>query len=491
MVADVRVPLGGGDIGVAEQFLHGTQIRSPVELARLARSFSRDPYAATWNLYERAGEAATLRFGPRRAHLLFGPEANEWVLSTAAPSLSWREAFRSLIPVDGDTALIVSDGADHARRRRLVQPAFHRRRIDATTALIVGETDRAIDTLDVGSTVDIAAVLRAAIRRIVVRSLFGEHLRDRADDIGSRLQPALDFVNLPPQRQVRLAVPGTRYRAALRARSAVDTVIDDELARRRREREKGIEPADDVLTMLLEAAGWLDADDAATERLTHEEVRDQVVSLIAAGYDTTSATAAWAVWRTLRDPGVLALAHAEVDAELGEAAPTSADLPRLPWIGGIVNETLRLHPAAAISARVASEPLRHADVAIGTGDLVLYCPAVTHRMPELWPDPLGFRPGRWVPGHADHHDVATYSFVPFGGGRRRCLGLVFATVELQLLLCRLVQRTALRLVDPTPPRPVGTAAVAPEGGVRVVVERVDPATDPAPVQGQEVQPPLT
>lgn len=203
--------------------------------------------------------------------------------------------------------------------------------------------------------------------------------------------------------------------------------------------------------------------------MSEVEVVDQVISLIAAGYDTTSAALAWAVLAALREPGVWERARDEVQAVVPATRAVSADdLPKLPYVDAVVQETLRLYPPAVISVRVAAEEFEFAGQRIPAGRFIVFSPLATHRLPELWPDPLRFDPGRWDPDADGYRKPGPHEFLPFGGGPHRCIGATFATVELKVMLAQLVRRASLRY-DGDTPRPIGLAAMRPKRGVPVEV----------------------
>ena len=418
------------------------------EMPRIARDGLRRPHEVSQQLHDRFGPVVRLGVWPWTYTYLFGREANELILSERPDEFTWREALRALEPVDGPTALVLSDGAEHKRRRRLVQPAFATRRIDAAVPIVVAEVDAAIDALPKKGPIDLYATYRAVVRRIVVRVLFGDGLAGQADLLGEVLEPAIRFVDRVPQFQGP-GMPGRR--AARRARARADTIVDAEMARRRSTGELGA----DVLGVLL-----------ATD-LSDEERRDQVVSLIAAGYDTTSAAVAWAVLELLRTPGVWEEAKAEVDERLGDRVPEAEDLRAMPYTAAVVNEALRLHPPAVLSGRRASSSFEFAGHAIAEGSIVMFSPYVTQRMPEYWGDDAEeFRPQRWLEG-----EPVPFTFIPFGGAYRKCIGFALAMTEIQVVVVRLLQRTALRLADPSRTvRGMGLSATRPEGGVEVVVD---------------------
>lgn len=416
----------------------------------------RDLGATLQHLHRAYGPAVDVGVGPTRFVYVFGAAANEAVLSTHADAFEWGPAMRPLEVVDGPTALVLSDGADHRRRRRLVQPAFSVKRVDAHLGVITEELDRVLDTWTPGRRVAAHAELRSGIRRIVLRSLFGDHLVDRSDEVGELLEPALRYVQRLPFARLDLDLRVNAYARAVRGVRAADVVVREEIARRQAV-GLDVDAHPDVLTALL--AG---ADD---ELLSGPEVLDQVRSLIAAGYDTTAAAAAWVVHALGRNPDVLDGVRAEVADVLGDSTPTIDALRALPTVDGVVHEVLRLWPPGLVAGRRAVEPVQIAGCQIPAGRMVLYSAYVTGRLPELWPDPERFDPARWAPGAPE---PAPYSFVPFGGGSRRCIGFALATLELQALVVRLAQRTHWRLERPDA-RPVGIATATPAGGVPITI----------------------
>jgi cytochrome P450 len=409
-------------------------------------------------LRERFGPVFAIGYGPMRFVYLLSRDANEYLLTSDPANLRWRDATKILIPVDGETALVVTDGEEHQRRRRLVQPAFQGKRIRGYLDLMVAEVDHTIDGWTAGEQFDVYLALRASIRRVVVRALFGERLRGQADELGERLQPAFDFLDQSYLRQqLKVPLPGTAWKRARDARRGADELIDTEIAWRR---ANGVE-GDDVLSWLLQEGSLSDA-----------ELRDQVVSLIAAGYETTSSTMGWCMYYALSGPEVWKRLRAEVDDVLGDQPLDTADLPALRFVDGVVQEALRLQPAGVVAGRGVVHEVEFDGHRIPAGSLVLYSAYVTHRLPELWTDPDRFDPDRWNPDHEGYREPAPYAFVPFGGGYRRCIGFAFATLELKAMLIQLVRRVDLELTGRAAPQRVGLATGRPDG-VPVRVTRVD------------------
>ncbi|MFA1543639.1 cytochrome P450 [Actinomadura monticuli] len=442
----------------------GARGPSPSLTARHGVAFALNPCASLLRLYAEAGPVAAVGTRRRPFVHLFGPDANAFVFANSG-LFRWREAFDLLVPVNGETALIVSDGADHRRRRRLVQPAFHHRRVAGYVARMADNTDAALRAWRPGRTLDAYAELRSVIRRSTVEVLFGDRLAADAEVIGRRLQVALAAVDQNFVLQMALrSLPNPYMRRVAAARAQVVRRVDEEIDRRLAggTGEDERDGQGDVLGMLLAAR---DEDGAG---LTRQELQDQVISLISAGYDTTSAAMAWAVYALLAHPDAAERARREVAEVVGDRPVRAADLPALTYLDGVVNETLRLFPPAVLSARVPVEDFTYAGHRVPAGAMVLYSPFVTHRMPEVWPQAGRFRPERWDPASRLHRPATASTYLPFGGGPHRCIGSTLATVEIKTMLACLLRGPRLRLVSPAAV-PTSVTAMRPRGGLPVEV----------------------
>lgn len=217
----------------------------------------------------------------------------------------------------------------------------------------------------------------------------------------------------------------------------------------------------------------LASSDSSGDHLADLEVRDQVISLIASGYDSSSTAAGWAVYALLSHPEVYARIRDEVATVARDEELTFDHLAAMEYVGWTVNEILRLYTPGVLTGRKAIEDVEFAGHVIPEGSLALYCQYVTHRLPELWPQPEVFRPERWDASAPGYREPVPFSFVPFGGGYRRCIGFGFAELELRALIAELARRTELSLVG-GPVRPTGVATMWPKGGVHVAVKAIRP-----------------
>ena len=426
------------------------------------------PCEALLALYRRRGPVINSGLGRHGYTYLLGADANKFVFANA-DAFSWRETFENLAIVDGPTALIVSDGADHQRRRSVIAPGLRHREIQNYVQIMASTIDTVIDGWRPGQRLDIYREFRSAVRRSTAESLFGPRIAAHSDFLGAQLQPLLDLTHqLPQVMHMQRWAKTPAWRRAMTARARINDLIDAQIA----EARSAPRPDDHMLTMLINGRG--DEDYA----LSDNEIRDSVISLITAGYETTSGALAWATHALLTVPGAWHAAADEVRHVCGDRPPGADDLAALTYLNGVVHETLRLYPPGVISARRVMRDLRFDGHRIRAGRLLIFSAYVTHRIPEVWLDPTEFRPLRWDPGSPDYRKPAPHEFIPFSGGLHRCIGAVMATTEMTVMLARLVSRTRLRLPAQRI-RAHNLAALSPRPGLTTEVVAV---VDSAPAQ---------
>lgn len=441
-------------------------IKSPIGFLNFRHRLGKDPYGTLEDLHAKFGDTVQVSAGAGQPLVfLFGREANSFILSQHKELFRFREAYQSLIPVVGETALIVSDGADHERLHRLVLPAFRPDALAGYLELMVREVQRVIDELPVGSVVDLQERFRAGIRRSTVGTLFGEHLSDRAEEIGHTIEPALEFANLAPNKQIKVKVVGSNYYNATKARIMVDRIIDAEVDRRLA-LPADQRPVNDVMAVLLAGNEGL--------TMTQLELRDQIVGLLAGGYGTTSAALGWILQELLGSSEVWDEAAKEIQLVVGSRELTMDDLSNLFYLDGVISETLRLHPPSVVLPRYVVTDFEFDGYQIKAGSLVFYSPFVTARDPQLWLRPDEFVPQRWDSSAIGYVPPASYAFVPGGGGSRRCLGFSFATMELKVCLVQIIRRLTLVADYEGPRKTEGIATVRPAGGIPALVAAVSP-----------------
>lgn len=409
------------------------------------------------------GPVCGLGFGPMRLAVVGDPAVLRELFATPTTAFRWNHKFNLLAVVVGPGSMIVSDGEEHKRRRSSVQAAFSRRRLNAWIPMIVERTDAAIDNLGqsvdpAGEVVDMYRVGRSLVLEIVVRAMFGDHLAGHAAEFGELFQRAQDYLEAPAYRQIPHRLPFTARARVRQDRRAFDAIVDDEIARLR------AEPSNDPLNVLASLVAQGD--------LTDAEIRDQVNSLIGAGYDTTSASLAWMVWRSTLEPGLWLRLRNEADTVFGgdrQKEPDPSTLANLELANRVMRETLRLHPAGVVSPREAANDVELGGYSIPKGTLILWSAYLAGRNEKAWTEPLRFHPDRFLDLTAEQRELANSSWVPFGGGARNCIGFALAQMELTLIISRLAQRLDLVPTTSVVPRPVGMVVNRPSGGAPMLV----------------------
>jgi cytochrome P450 len=420
------------------------------------RRILADPQPVLDELRSQYGPIVGLGAGPLRMAVVGDPSALRELFQMANDAFVWGHRFNVVGFVVGERSMIVSDGDDHTRRRSSVRAAFSRRRLNGWVPMIVERTDVAVDRLidDLGGAAgeaDLYRVARGLVLEVVVRSLFGERLEARAAEIGDLFWRPQAYLESPAIRQLPHRFPYTRRARVRQDRRAIDAIIDGEIGFRR------AQPSGDPLDVLetLVADGGL----------TDAEVRDQVVTLIGAGYDTTAATLAWMVWCTSLADGLWGRLREEADAVFpATGPPDGSTLARLDLASRVMRETTRLHPAGAISPRQAARDLTVAGYRVPRGTMILWSAYLAGRDPAAWPAPLTFDPDRFVDPDPGQQALADLAWVPFGRGARNCIGFALAQMELTLIIARLAQRLDIEPIARRLPRPVGMVVNRPEGG---------------------------
>jgi hypothetical protein len=350
-------------------------------------------------------------------------------------------------PVAGPESVLLLDGKRHLHTRKLMLPSFHGERIRVYGDLIGEIAEAEVDRWPLDATFPIHPSMQAITLRVILRAVFGIEDIDRRAEL-ERLIPKLiasPALLWPPLGyDLGRHSPWGRF---LALREQVDAILYDEIERRRA--DPSLEERDDVLSMLLLAR------DEHGEGMSEGELRDQLVTLLLAGHETTATALAWAFERLLRNPTVLDRLRATLAA--GDEA----------YLDCVVKETLRSRSIIPYAIRRLTEPMEIGGYAVPAGAFVGCSTILTHRRPDLYPDPDAFRPERFEDGGAD-----TYTWIPFGGGVRRCLGASFATFEMKVILRRVLDRCELSPSEEKPERPVRRfVTYPPSRGARVTLTR--------------------
>jgi len=428
-------------------------------LAR-TRAFLRDPLRILLDAYEGFGPVFTVRVLHAPVVFMLGPEANHYMTVSHAENFRWRDGgMRDLIPLLGD-GLLTIDGAAHRTARRVMLPAFHRDRILEAGEVMLAETEHALGELLPGERLDVYDWTRRLALRIAMRALFGFD-PDRSDRgaLAHEFEVGLGYYGRDYFLQA-LRGPRTPWARMQLARRRIDEVIYAEIALRRA--TSGEEERTDLLGLLL--AGR----DEDGNGLSDQQVRDQVMTLLFAGHDTTTSTVTFLLYELARHPHELARVQEELDRVLGDAPATPAQLfSELPQLDAALDETLRLYPAAWVGPRAAVETYELAGVPVPAGAMVNYSSWASHRLPELFPDPEAYVPDRFTP--EARAKLPKGAYMPFGGGSRMCIGMRFGQLEIKAIVSRLLQRYRFEQLPGRTMSVQTTPTLGPRGGLPMVV----------------------
>jgi retinoid hydroxylase len=403
------------------------------------RRFAGEPLQVLLESYERFGPIFTLRLFHGNVVFMLGPAANHYITVSHASNFSWREShFRDLIGLMGD-GLLTIDGEFHRRSRQIMLPAFHRDRILGSVEVIVAETERALEDFAPGATIDLYAWTRRLALRVAMRALFGldpDGERARSMDAAAVFEEALSFYGSDYLLRV-LRGPFTPWARMQRAARTLDALIYSEISRRRADGDRG----EDILSLLL------DAQDEDGTRLSDLQIRDEVMTLMFAGHDTTTSTVAFMFYELARNPEAAAALVAEQDAELPDGRPAAEQLATgaLEQLEMTLDETLRLYPPAWVGPRRALESFEFEGRTVPARAFVNYCSWASHHLPDVYDEPESFRPERFsAEGRAA---LPKGAYVPFGGGSRTCIGMRFGQLEVRTIATLILSRFSLSLPE--------------------------------------------
>jgi cytochrome P450 len=426
-------------------------------------AFSRGPLEFLTNVARRYGDVARFTNGTQDYFMLNHPDYIRDVLVTHNADFMKGRGLQRAKRLLGE-GLLTSEPPLHRRQRRLAQPAFHRQRIASYASMMVDyslrmERERWRD----GQALDIAQEMMHLTLAIVGKTLFDTDTEAEAEEVREALTATMESFSrfmLPFTELLdRLPLPATRrfQRARVRLDAIIYRMIDE---RRRSGEDRG-----DLLSMLIMAQD--EEEDGAG--MTDEQLRDEAMTIFLAGHETTANALTWTWYLLSQHEDVEAKLHAEVDAVLGERPPVAEDLPQLRYTEMVLAESMRLYPPAWILGRRALKDYEVGGFRLPAGSIVVLSPYVMHRDERYFPDPSRFDPERWTPEAKEARPP--FSYFPFGGGPRRCIGEGFAWMEGILVIATLSRLWRMRLVPGhvVETRPVVT--LRPKHGMRMTLER--------------------
>jgi cytochrome P450 len=403
----------------------------------------------------------TVAFG---TEVLFArPEAIKEIFTGDPDTLRAGEANTILKPVLGSNSVLLLDGEPHVRQRRLMLPPFHGERMSAYTAIMVDATERALRGYRRGDALPLRQVAQRITLEVILRAVFGVEDEAGQHELGDSLRSLLDVAasplasvfNMMPWFQRDLG-PLTPWAAFERKRDAADRLIYAQIAKRRA--AAGADRAD-VLSMLLQAR------DEDGQPMTDVELRDELMTLLTAGHETTATTLCWLFEEVLSRRDVLAAVDAERREVTGGGRLDAPHVGKLRVLDAAVKETMRLHPVIPAVGRRLKAPTRIAGWDLPAGVMVVPAIHLTHRLPDVYPEPERFVLDRFLDKKPD-----PYAWLPFGGGVRRCVGMAFALHELKVVAATMLRERELRLAKPRARTALRGITHAPAGATQLVVQ---------------------
>ena len=402
-------------------------------------TYTRNTLDLMLDNYRRYGDVVRIDVLGIKGVALHGAAANRYILVDAADNflvapLIERVRARWIV----GHGLLFIDDPEHREQRRLMMPAFHRKRIEQYQRVMGDTTAQMLDRWRPGTTLDISREMHRLALTIAGRTLFSLDLAGAAHELGEAVSTLVTVITNPLY--IGLAQlpfdlpPYGKGRTLRRALARIDRVLGQIIA----QHERGGQDTGDVVSMLVAAR------DEQGGRLSAGQVRDQLLTLFVAGHETSANALTWAFYLLAQHPHVTSKLLDELSRELKGSPPTPADLERLPYLEQVTREVLRLYPPAPSANRVAREDFEWKGYTIRAGEFVTYVPFVSHRMPDQFPHPEVFRPERFDP--VNGQTVIPYSYIPFGAGPRSCIGASFAMMEIKTVLAMVLQRFRLDLV---------------------------------------------
>ena len=412
-----------------------------------------DPLTFLARAAQHHGELVRLDLGRRSMLLVLRPDLLRHILQEHVRN--YEKNYGQIAELLGN-GIVTSNGAFWLRQRRLMQPAFHHQKIAALADMMVVEASKLAERWEpsarAGRALEIGAEMIDLAQSIILRTMFSTEAGAQSRQIGQAFGAILDFANgrqfNPLQPPLSWPTPANRrFHATL---AFLDQTVYGMIDERRRSGDHG----NDLLGMLL------DAEDAETgERMSPQQLRDEVMTIYLAGHETSATMLTWLLYLLPAHPHVERRVRAELAEVLGGRLPTMADLPRLSYLRMVIDETLRLYPPTWILTRRAVADDELGDLAIPAGTTIAMSPYITHRLSEHWENPEGFDPERFTPERvAGRHKLA---YFPFLSGPRLCIGSSFALTEIQLVLATLLQRFQLESIPGYPVSPVAKALLKP------------------------------
>jgi cytochrome P450 len=418
-----------------------------VVLKRLAKE--RSLLVALETMHEYVGDAFQITLPGFQPAVLVGPETNRYVLVSEREHFRWRNQTDPVAKLLRQ-GILVQDGEAHQRLRDLMEPMLQRPYVLPHIPAMTQYTDDLIASWPDGGTVDMLVEMRKLALLILMGTTFKVEFGPDLERLWSPILKSIKYIS-PGFWIVWPNMPRFGYGRALQA-------MDDYLYGIIRERRANPGEADNLLDALLLAG------------LDDDLIRDQLLTMLIAGHDTSTASLTWTLYLLTQHPEHLQTARQEVETVLGTAVPTAENIQHLDFLDMVFKEALRLYPPIHVGNRMAKEDLGVAGYEIKAGTRVMYSIYLAHRDKKHWEEPESFCPARFDRTVRQQRPPLTY--VPFGGGPRNCIGATFAQIEARVVLGRILQQVELTLAPNQTIKPYMGATLEPKPGVKMIVKKL-------------------
>ena len=424
------------------------------------------PFSFMEDCKRQYGDCFTIRFWGFKPIVFFShPQAIKDILTAGPNQFQVAESNKILRPLVGAHSIFLLDGAAHQRQRQLLMPPFHGERMRAYGQLICQITEQVTSHWSMGQSFAVLPTMQEITLQVIMRAIFGIEegkvydelkplLKDLLESTASPLKASLLFISQLQQNWGAWS-PWGHF---LRQRSQIDQLLYQLIDERRSHADPD---RNDILTLLLSAR------DETGQPMTDEELRDELLTMLLAGNETTAFALAWAFYWIHSTPGVLDKLLMELNLDQESTAPIA--LTRLPYLTAVCKETLRIRPVAPIAfGRITQSRLRVMGHEFEPGTSLAPCIYLTHQRPDLYPDADQFRPERFL-----EHQFSPYEYLPFGGGDRLCIGMAFAQFEMKLVIATILARFRLTLAHQKPIKPSRRGVIlAPASNFRMVATEI-------------------
>lgn len=395
--------------------------------------------------------------------LISHPKAIEEIFKTNPKQFDCGVGNQLLLPLLGERSLVMLDGTPHQRQRQLLMPPFHGERMQAYGELISEIAEQVASKWEVGQAFSMRESTQQISLKVILQAVFGLDEGDRYNKIEQILSEALESLSSPWKASMLFFKPlqidlgaWSPWGKFIRQRQEFDRLLYAEISERRQK----LDPErSDILTMLLLAR------DETGEGMSDKELRDELMTLLLVGHETTATALAWAFYWMHHQPEIYNKLLQELE-DIGDN-PDSMAIMKLPYLNAVCCETLRIYPVAMIAfIRILKSPRKIMGQEYPVGSALAPCIYLTHHREDLYPEPKKFKPERFL-----ERQYSAYEFFPFGGSNRRCIGAAFAMFEMKLVLATILKRYSLALAEKQPVKPIRRGVtLAPAGGVKMVMK---------------------